>query len=182
MFLDYVSLASELFFPTTVSCCNPPGHMTDRIVPWDLHDSRKTGWWALGWVSWVLKMTALLLRGFPPSGQSSVSRRHTWGCRAWPWMCGDIRKASWFSLLSVLVGQTLSPFTLEDIWQSVAEPLPSARVGVACLGEAEANTVYSHTATNSELVFWLQTTFCMDQGMVTCVLTHSSSATALEIA
>lgn len=30
MFLDYVSLASELFFPTTVSCCNPPGHMTGR--------------------------------------------------------------------------------------------------------------------------------------------------------
>lgn len=30
MFLDYISLASELFFPTIVSCCNPPAHVTGR--------------------------------------------------------------------------------------------------------------------------------------------------------
>lgn len=93
---------------------------------------------------------------------------------------GALRKASWFSLLSFLVRQTVSPFTLEDIWQSVAEPLPSARVGVCCLGEAEASTLFILPQPQIQKL-------CSDSRLLSVwirepVLIHSSSATALEIA
>lgn len=93
-------------------------------------------------------------------------------------MCGDIRKASWFSLFSFLVRQALSPFTLEDIWQSVAESLLSARVGVACLGEAEANTLFILPQPQIQ-------NLCSDSKLLSIWLREwspAASATALEIA
>lgn len=126
------------------------------------------------------RMTALLLRGFPPQGKAVLvgATPEVVPCS---WMCGALRKASWVSLLSFLGRQTLSPFTLGDLWQSVAEPLPRARLGVALGRQKQAPCLFSHSHKFRTCALTPSYLLCGSGNGLLCP--HpSSSATAPEIA